>query len=93
VWHKLSLADGFHGCIVNNAHLHSAQGPQQRRKARFRSEANFRKCFRQAMSCAPKPYRQKIRLQAATVLQRSSGLPILNTARFCDYTNLSNFSR
>ncbi|MFA6844003.1 MAG: AraC family transcriptional regulator [Bacilli bacterium] len=59
----------------------------------FMSEANFRKCFRQAMGCAPKPYLQKIRLQAATALLRSSDLPILDIARLCGYTNLSNFNR
>ncbi len=59
----------------------------------FMSEPNFRKCFRRAMGCAPKPYLQKIRLHAAAALLRSSDRSILDVARLCGYNNLSNFNR
>jgi AraC-like DNA-binding protein len=59
----------------------------------FMSEPNFRKCFRRAMGCAPKPYLRKIRLHAAAALLRSSDRSILEVARLCGYNNLSNFNR
>lgn len=59
----------------------------------FMSEPNFRKCFRRAMGCAPKPYLQKIRLHAAAALLRGSERSILDVARLCGYNNLSNFNR
>lgn len=59
----------------------------------FASESNFRKLFHRAMGCAPLPYLQRLRLNAAGTLLRNSDASILEIAQRCGYNNLSNFNR
>lgn len=59
----------------------------------FASESNFRKLFHRAMGCAPQPYLQRLRLNAAAALLRNSESSILEIAQRCGYNNLSNFNR
>ena len=59
----------------------------------FSSESNFRKLFHRAMGCAPQPYLQRLRLNAAGTLLRNSDASILEIVQHCGYNNLSNFNR
>ena len=59
----------------------------------FASESNFRKLFHRAMGCAPQPYLQRLRLNAAATLLKNSSASVLEIAQRCGYNNLSNFNR
>ncbi len=59
----------------------------------FTSESNFRKLFHKAMGCAPQPYLQKVRLNVAASMLRSTDSSILEIAQICGFRNLSNFNR
>lgn len=59
----------------------------------FASESNFRKLFHRAMGCAPQPYLQRLRLNAAGALLKNSTVSVLKIAQRCGYNNLSNFNR
>ena len=76
-----------------NDHYNENVGITKLAELCFASESNFRKLFHRAMGCAPQPYLQRLRLNAAAALLKNSDASILEIAQRCGYNNLSNFNR